>query len=480
MGAGILGYGVYIPKFRIKREDIGKAWGGRGKGENSVTNYNEDVITMAVEASQNAVKNSGITPADLGAIYLGTASAPQIEQSSIGTIALTLGCKTTIDLADFGASPRASVAALKACLDAIDAGRIKYGLVIGSDCRLGEPGTEQESNMGAAAVAFVLGKGDVVVQIEKIHSYATAFRDVWRADGQQYIHIFEPRFNREYGYERHVRTAASDLLKDAGRNITDFKYVVFQQPDDRLHRTVAKSIKVTSEQMDPANIFPVIGDCGSASMFLGLAAVLDHAQAGDRILAVSYGSGASDALSLMVSQQIEQKRPREHNYQSYLTSKEYIDYTTFLRHVGTLKKPGKPADLGIPAMTPLLSSYRQAPELLQLLGGKCQSCGYVNFPPSEHRICIRCGHTKFDRVALARRGKIHTYTIAYVLPPGFDETPLPMIIADLEDGVRHRAVGTEMKPEQIKIGLDVEFVFRIISTEDGVNVYGNAFRLARK
>jgi uncharacterized OB-fold protein len=134
----------------------------------------------------------------------------------------------------------------------------------------------------------------------------------------------------------------------------------------------------------------------------------------------------------------------------------------------------------MPAMTPLLSSYRQAPELLQLLGGKCQSCGYVNFPPSEHRICIRCGHTKFDRVALARRGKIHTYTIAYVLPPGFDETPLPMIIADLEDGVRHRAVGTEMKPEQIKIGLDVEFVFRIISTEDGVNVYGNAFRLARK
>ena len=169
MGAGILGYGVYIPKFRIKREDIGKAWGGRGKGENSVTNYNEDVITMAVEASQNAVKNAGINPSDLGAIYLGTASAPQIEQSSVGTIALTLGCKSAIDMADFGASPRASVAALKACLDAIDAGRIKYGLVIGSDCRLGEPGSEQESNMGAAAVAFVLGKGDVVVQIEKIH-----------------------------------------------------------------------------------------------------------------------------------------------------------------------------------------------------------------------------------------------------------------------------------------------------------------------
>ena len=480
MGAGILGYGVYIPKLRIKREDIGKAWGGRGKGENSVTNYNEDVITMAVEASQNAVKNAGIDPSDLGAIYLGTTSAPQIEQSSVGTIALTLGCKSAIDMADFGASPRASIAALKACLDAIDAGRIKYGLVIGSDRRLGEPGSEQESNMGAAAVAFVLGKGDEVVQIEKIHTYATAFRDIWRADGQKYLNIFEPRFNREYGYERHTRTAASNLIKDAGRSITDFKYVVFQQPDDRLYKTVAKSIKVTPEQMDPASVFPVVGDCGSASMMLGVATILDRAQPGERILAVSYGSGASDALSLIVSQQIEQKRPRERNYQSYLNNKEYIDYFTFLRHVGVLKKPGKPADLGLPPMTPLISSYRQAPELLQLLGGKCQKCGYVNFPPSEHRICIRCGNTKFDRVALAHRGKIHTYTIAYTLPPGFDEMPFPMIIADLGDGVMHRSVGTEMKPEQIKIGMDVELVFRIISTEDGVNVYGNVFRIPRK
>ena len=242
---------------------------------------------------------------------------------------------------------------------------------------------------------------------------------------------------------------------------------------------MARTLKVTPEQMDAANIFPLIGDCGSASVLLGLAAVLDRAKAGERIMAVSYGSGASDALSLIAGHYIEQKRPKERNYQSYLSSKEYIDYYTFLKYTGALKRPGKPADLGLPAMTPLLSSYRQAPELLRLLGGKCQRCGYVNFPPSERRICIRCGYTKFDRVALARRGKIHTYTIAYVLPPGFNETPLPMIIADLDDGVKHRAIGTEMKPEQVKIGMEVELVLRMMSDEDGVNVYGNAFRIPR-
>lgn len=479
MGAGILGYGVYIPKLRIKREDIGRAWGGKGKGENSVANTNEDVITMAIEAAQNAIAHSGISPSELGAIYLGTTSAPQIEQSSIGIIALTIGCQTTIDVADFGATTRAGIAALKACIDAVNAGRIKYGLVIGSDCRLGEPGSEIESNMGAAAVALVIGYGDAVVEIEKIDTYSTAFRDAWRADGQKYLNMFEPRFNREYGYERHVRTAANNLLKDTGRNITDFKYVVFQQPDDRLPKTVAKSIKVTPEQMDAASTFPAVGDCGSASVFLGLTAVVDRSQSGDRIMAISYGSGISDAMSLVVTLQIEQKRPKVRSYQSYLDSKDYIDYNTFLRYGGVLKKPGKLADLGMPAMTPLLSSYRQAPELLRLLGGKCQRCGYVNFPPSERRICIRCGYTRFDRVALAHRGKIHTYTVAYVLPPGFNETPLPMIIADLDDGVRHRALGTEMKPEQIKIGLEVELVLRIISEEDGVYIYGNEFRIPR-
>jgi uncharacterized OB-fold protein len=318
-----------------------------------------------------------------------------------------------------------------------------------------------------------------VAQIEKIHTYTTAFRDSWRADGQRYINVFEPRFNREYGYERHVMAAANGLLKDTGRSISDFKHVVFQQPDARLPQTVARALKVAPQQMEGGNVFPVVGDCGCSSMLLGLAAVLDRAQPGERILAVSYGSGASDALSLIASQQIEQKRPKERNYQSYLNSKEYIDYTAFLRHVGALKQPGKPADLGLPPMTPLLSSYRQGPELLQLLGGKCQRCGYINFPPSERRICIHCGNTKFDRVALARRGKIHTYTVAFYLPPGFNEMPLPMIIADLEDGARHRALGTEMKPEQIKINMEVELVLRKISSEDGVNVYGNVFRVPR-
>jgi uncharacterized OB-fold protein len=66
------------------------------------------------------------------------------------------------------------------------------------------------------------------------------------------------------------------------------------------------------------------------------------------------------------------------------------------------------------------------------------------------------------------------------MPAGFDESPLPVIIADLEDGTRHRALGTEMKPEDVKVDREVEMVVRRLATEDSVNLYGNVFRFPRQ
>ncbi|MDP7470116.1 MAG: hypothetical protein QGI79_04795, partial [Dehalococcoidia bacterium] len=163
---------------------------------------------------------------------------------------------------------------------------------------------------------------------------------------------------------------------------------------------------------------------------------------------------------------------------AYLKSKDYLDYTTLLKLRGLLKDPSPPAKMGLPPMSPLIS--REMAELLRPLGAKCQGCGYVNFPPSERHICIRCGDTSFDTVLLPRNGQIHTFCINFYMPAGFDESPLPVIIADLEDGTRHRALGTEMKPEDVKVDREVEMVVRRLATEDSVNLYGNVFRFPRQ
>lgn len=177
MRSGIIGYGTYVPKYRIKREEIARVWRGRARGENSIAGGDEDAITMAVEAAFNAIYQSGVDPAGgIEAVYLGTTSAPYIEHSLVGVIADTLGVNPYAEQADFGLSPRAGVSALKACLDAIQAKRIGKGLVIGSDCRSASPGSDQELTFGAGAAAYILGAEKAIVEVEALHSYSSYFQ----------------------------------------------------------------------------------------------------------------------------------------------------------------------------------------------------------------------------------------------------------------------------------------------------------------
>jgi hydroxymethylglutaryl-CoA synthase len=475
MKASILGYGTYLPRYRIPREEIARAWGGKGRGENAVAWVNEDIITMAIEAAHNALTHSGVRPDEIGAIYLGTESSPFIELSTIGVIGAALGLRPDIDVVDFGASTRAATAALKTATDAVCAGRIHKALVIGSDSRQPSPGGELEQGFGAGAAALVIGEGPGVAQIYGSFTYATSFRDTWRATSEPHVRLFEPRYSREYGYVKHVTEAVQGLLSEMGATIPDYHHLVLYQPDERASRGVARSLGATPAQVEAADLFPQVGDAGAALVFLSLAAVLDVAGEGERVLACSYGSGASDAFAFTVT---GKGKAAAMTLDAYLKSKDYLDYTTLLKLRGLLKDPSPPAKMGLPPMSPLIS--REMSELLRPLGAKCRRCGYVNFPPSERRICIRCGDTSFDTVLLPRRGQIHTFCINFYLPAGFDESPLPVIIADLEDGTRHRALGTEMKTEDVKVDREVELVVRRLATEDSVNLYGNVFRFLRQ
>lgn len=477
MTGSVLGYGVYIPRYRIKREDIAKAWASSARGENCIAHVNEDAVTMAIEAAQNALAHAGVKASDVDAIYLGTESAPNVEQSAVGIVGATLGTRADVDMVDFGASPRSSIAALKSCLDAVVAGRIKTGLVVGSDSRAVAPGSDLELNSGAAAVAFLVGQRDGVASIEETYTYSTEFRDSWRSNKDDYVRIFEPRYTREYGYSHHTAEAVKGLLSKTGMTAAGFQHAVLQQSDDRSPRAVARSLGLVAKQTELGFLFPGVGDTGASSLLLGLAAVLDKAKPGEKVLGVSYGSGASDALVVGVREGIEERRSHGKAVDQYCASREYIDYTTYLKRRGIVKEDVTPARMGLPPMSPLVT--REMRELLRLIGARCHGCGYINYPPSERKICIRCGGTKFEQVVLARRGKIHTYCISYYLPPGFDESPLPVIIADLEDGSRHRALGTEMKPDDVKIDTTVELVVRRLAIEDNTALYGNVFRFPR-
>ncbi len=476
MEVGIVGYGIYIPHFRIKREEISKVWGGRAKGENSVANLDEDVITMGTESALNALGHSGLQPSEIEALYFGTNSSPRINHSLLGLITETLDLSKDIDLVDFAFSPRANVAALKACQDAVVSKRIQNGLVVGADCLSTLPGNPLELYGGAGAAGFVLGSKNVFAEIEGLHSYSTYIMDRWTTPKSFSLTEYEPRFTLRYGYYDHILRATEGLLKKLGANVQQYQHVVLQQQEEGTFRAVIKALGLNQGQLETGSFFSELGDLGNASIFLGLAKVLEKAKGGERILMLSYGGGTSDAVSFKVNERIERARERAKGVDIYLRTKEYVDYFAFLKLQKSFKKEEEIPKLGLSPMSPAL--WRDGSFVRSLKGAKCTQCGYVNFPPSIRRICIRCGHTQFETVKLCRTGKVHTYCISVYQPVGL-QGPTPIIIADMDDGNRFRALGTEMKLGGVRIEMPVELVLRRLIDQNGVGIYGNLFRPPR-
>ena len=329
--AGIIGYGVYIPRYRLEQKEAAMPWGSWSPGEKAVCGMDEDVVTMAAEAMDNAIRHADIDPAQIEAIHIGTASSPYIEQYVAPILAETLGLDPETTMIDYSGSVNAAANALLGCLDAIAAKRIKCGVVIGAENRATAPGAEGDASFGAGAMAMVIGTGGTVADFEGVHTHSTLFLDRWRAVKDNWVSNWNDyRFDREYGYQAHVAEACKGLMEKLNRQAGDFTYAVFPQPDDRIAALPAKSLGLARERLAPA-IASVLGDLGSCSAFVSLAGILDKAKAGERVLLASYGSGASNAMSLIVRGQISRKRKRLAPLDKYKNRKQYVTYTSYMR-----------------------------------------------------------------------------------------------------------------------------------------------------
>jgi hydroxymethylglutaryl-CoA synthase len=336
--AGIIGYGVYVPKYRLKAADAAMPWGGWAAGEKAVCGGDEDAITMAVEAGEKAIKHAGVGPAQIGAIYIGTTSSPYIEQYITPILAETLDLRPETSMIDYCGSINGAANALLGCLDAIEAKRINCGLIIGAEDRATAPAAEGEASFGAAAAAFVIGNDGTIADIEGMHTYSTLFPDRWRAVGDASVsNYFDYRFAREFGYQKHIVEASKGLMEKLGRKVEDFTYVVFQQPDERLPGLAARELGIKREVLAPGSA-SLLGDLGSCSAFINLAGVLDKAKPGEKILLASYASGSSNAASIIVCNHIEETRNQCVPLEKSVARKQYIDYTTYLKLTQAIKR----------------------------------------------------------------------------------------------------------------------------------------------
>lgn len=343
--AGIIGYSVYVPMYRLKQLDAATPWSNFAMGEKAVCGADEDVVTMAVAAAQKAIQHAGVDPTKIEALHLATASSPYIEQYLSPIIAETLDVGPEATIQDFCGSLNSMSMALLACLDAIAAGRIKCGLIIGTENRRTHPGTDGELNFGAGAAALVVGTEGTIVDIEDIHNYSTLFHDRWRVDSENRVnnsvgdrvnyecHVtneFDGRFDREYGYQKHIDEALKGVMQKVGKKPDDYNHVVVPQPAANLPKLVAKDLGI-KQGMAPTTTVQALGDLGSVSSYVILGGVLDNAQAGEKILLASYGSGSSTGVSMTVTDKIEAKRSQVKPLQKQIERKQYISYVDYLK-----------------------------------------------------------------------------------------------------------------------------------------------------
>jgi hydroxymethylglutaryl-CoA synthase len=343
---GLVGYGAYIPRYRIDNHAIARQWGKDGRklplAEKSMPGADEDTITMAIEAAKNALTRGGVAATALRALWVGTESKPYAVKPSSTVVAEALGATPIISAADFEFACKAGSEALQAAFAYVGSGMCEHAMAIGMDTAQSRPGDELEFTAAAGGAAMLVGRAErAIAVLERSLSYVTDTPDFFRR-----AHCHYPEHGRRFtgapAYFHHSREAASRLLAELGAKPEDFRYAVFHQPTPRFPREVAKALGFACEQLAPGLVCDKIGNTYAGSSILGLAATLDVAAPGDRILCVSYGSGAgSDAFSFRVTEKILERRGAAPAVADYLERRELVgDYATYLHHTGRIYSEG--------------------------------------------------------------------------------------------------------------------------------------------
>ncbi|MCI0521642.1 MAG: hydroxymethylglutaryl-CoA synthase, partial [Chloroflexi bacterium] len=290
-----------------------------------------------IEAARNAMLRAGVSPGRVRAVWVGSESHPYAVKPTSTIVAEAIGATPHVQAGDWQFACKAGTEAMVAAVGFIGSGMADYALAIGMDTAQGKPGDALEYTAGAGGAAFLLAPAeDSLAVIEATYSFVTDTPDFWRRQYQKYPEHGQ-RFTGEPAYFRHIGEAARTLLDATHTTAADYQYAVFHQPNSKFPQRVAAQLGFSKEQIKTGLLVPVIGNTYAGAAIIGLTAILDVAQPGERILMVSFGSGAgSDAFALRVTEAILERRKRAASTQDYIARRTPIDYATYARMRGKL------------------------------------------------------------------------------------------------------------------------------------------------
>ncbi len=430
---------IYIPRYRLTRETIAQAWGGRAvPGSKAVTNFDEDSLTMAVAA---ASRIAGDRAPDR--FYFASTTAPYWQRSTAAQISAACDWPQETTTADFGGSLRGGFSAMISAMDAIASGSASDVIVAVADRRDAPQESPEELMFGDAAAAVRLTATDGGAEVLAVASRSDDFLDEWRRDSDSFTRNYASKYTMTRGYEANSVAAAKSIIAKAGVHASDISLLAINSPDGRSHAAVAKALGVA-----PASVregcSAEIGVTGAAMPLIALAQALASAKAGDLILAIAYGDGA-DSILLRASNPIAPSTPAD---------KPGLAYSSYSRY--RKSREGMRPDERGPEISNVLWKKEER-QNVRLHGTKCMECGTVQFPITS--VCTACRNSKsLLEVPLARTGSVFTFTKDYLYDAPVQ--PTVMAVIQLDGGGRFLCQMTDVDEREVRIGMRVELVLR--------------------
>ena len=470
MAFGILAAGAYIPRLRLQRRAIVDAnrWfapglSSLGKGERAICNWDEDVVTMAVEAARDAM--TGRDRESLKSIYLASTTFPFLDRLNVGIVAAALDLPEELGALDIASSQRGATSAL---LTALRAG--SDSLVVAAEHRRTKAASPIELTSGDGAAAILVGEGVPLARLLASSQQTVDFVDHFRTQESVYDYQWEERWIRDAGYMKIVPSVIARCLATAGLSGSDITHFCMPAMVPRVVGAVAKTGGIP-DAAAVDNLQATCGDTGAAHPLLLLVAALEVAKPGDRVLLVGFGQGA-DALLFECTSAIE-NIPGRFGSAGYLARKrEETSYGKFLAFNDLIEiERGMRSETD--KLTPLSALWRNRDTVTAMIGGKCKVCGTVQFPIS--RVCTNPNCNAMDtqepHAFAEKTGRVNSFTadrLTYSPDP-----PACYGMVQFEGGGRWMMDFTDVEADALSVGLQMRMMFRIkdIDTQRGFRRY---------
>jgi len=451
---GISSIGVYIPRSRLDRALIAKAWGGKQPpGDKAVAHHDEDSLTLGVAAAHRCLED--FDPFTIDALFFASTTSPYREKQVASVVATACDLPRAILTADFGGSVRAGLSALSAAVRAVQSGQARRVLVVAADCRPADPESDVEGALGDGAVAVVVDGKAKLAEFLGSAAVAEEFTFQWRWDQGGGVQQQDARFSIGHGYMRDMEEVISRVLNEHGVGASDLASLAVGTPDAKTAQQLAKAVGIDAKTQLVPSLIPQLGVLGSPDALLQLAAALEGGKSRGAIAVAAFGEGAeallfraTDGVAALANRpgigaSIERKLPLP----------TYEKYLKFRRIIGQDETP-------VEQISNVLE-HRELTQDTRLYGTRCGGCGLIQYPMA--RVCLQCKQREgLEPVKLKKKGVVFTYTVDH-LAANLDH-PMGMVVVDLEGGGRMYVQMTDCTPEEVKIGAPVELTFRRLHT----------------